>query len=311
MPLLLKWKIALLLCLLLLIEGLQAGEPILPLPRSHHQPAPKVALGRRLFHDPRLSGNGSLSCASCHVLERGGDDNRPLPVAASSPYPHNTLTVFNVRFNFRYHWYGDIAGLREQAQRALRQDMKAKWPQLVARLEKDRNYAKQFAALYPDGIQRQNVLDALVAFELSLITPDSPFDRYLRGETEAMTPLQRQGYDRFKSYGCAACHQGVNIGGNLYQKLGVFRDFIDDDPGRFAVTGREQDRFVFRVPSLRNVAVTAPYFHHGKVPTLEKAVAIMGEYQLGIQLPKDDIEAIVAFLHALTGNYRGRSLEDK
>ncbi len=311
MPPMLKWKIALYSCLWFIVGGLKAAEPILPLPQKHFQPPAKVALGRKLFQDPLLSGDGSLSCASCHALAKGGDDNRPLPILASTPYPHNTPTVFNVRFNFRYHWHGDIPTLQAQAQRALQHDMKATWPQLLARLEADRDYAGQFSELYSDGIQQQNVLDALIAFELSLITPDAPFDRYLRGDSNAMTTQQIAGYEKFKSYGCAACHQGINIGGNLFQKLGVFRNFKGDDPGRFAVTGRERDRYVFRVPSLRNVAVTAPYFHNGKIPTLKKAVAIMGEYQLGVQLPQEDIDAIVAFLHALTGTYLGQPLKGK
>ncbi len=285
-----------------LIDTAHAAEPILPLPETQPPATPASRLGRRLFHDPRLSGSGRLSCAHCHRLDRGGDDDRPLPPIPTGPHPHNTPTVFNARYNHYLHWYGDLDTLEDQARVALQRDMQVNWPTVLARLAADPDYASAFHRLY-DGVSEAAVIAALVAFERTLVTPDAPFDRFLRGDTEALTPRQRRGYVLFKRLGCSACHQGVNVGGNLRQKLGVFGRYPGDDPGRFAVTGRPEDRGVFRVPSLRNVALTAPYFHDGRVKTLEKAVALMAELQLGIRLRQAEIQDLVAFLHSLTGRW--------
>jgi cytochrome c peroxidase len=161
------------------------------------------------------------------------------------------------------------------------------------------------------------VLDSLATYERSLITPNARFDRYLRGEHQALTAEEQRGYQLFKSYGCVACHQGVNVGGNLFQKFGIFPAMVgqappgtEPDPGRFGVTGVARDRWVFRVPSLRNVVLTAPYFHDGRAPTLEDAVDTMARVQLGRTLTGEEIGLIVQFLHTLTGDYEGRSLAD-
>lgn len=297
-----------LLWFLLPAEPLFSAEPILPLPPPPAVSKAKAALGERLFHDPRLSGSGRLSCASCHHLDAGGDDGLPLPSVPTGPYPHNTPTVFNAAFNFRFHWYGDLDSLEKQALVALQRDMQVDWTRVLERLRADRHYPRLFKSLY-GVIDVEGIIDALVAFERTLVTP-APIDRFLRGETTALTPRQRKGYRLFKQYGCSACHQGVNIGGNLYQKLGIFEEYDTGDPGRFAITGKSEDLRMFRVPSLRNVAVTAPYFHNGKVKTLEKAVALMAKYQLGTRISKEDIALIVDFLHSLTGYYRGHALDD-
>ena len=193
--------------------------------------------------------------------------------------------------------------------------MGAEWTELLARLRGDPDYVRAFRAAYGRSPRREDVLDALARFQRSLLTPDAPFDRYLRGDAGALPPDARRGYELFKSYGCVSCHQGLNVGGNLFQRFGVFADPFAAEPtpqdsalGRFTVTGREADRGVFRVPSLRNVAVSAPYLHDGRATTLERAVAIMGQTQLGIQLPARDVELIVRFLETLTGEYGGRPL---
>ncbi len=294
---------------LLLPERLAfSAEPLLPLPSPPEVSLAKAELGERLFHDTRLSGHGRLSCASCHHLDSGGDDGLPLSPVPTGPHPHNTPTIFNSVFNFRLHWYGDLNTLQEQAQVALQRDMEVDWRLVLERLRVDHYYSRQFNSLY-GGLDANGIIDALVTFERTLVTPDAPIDRFLKGYTDALTLGQHQGYRLFKRYGCSACHQGINIGGNLFQKLGVFGDYDTSDPGRYAVTGRMEDLRVFRVPSLRNVAVTAPYFHDGRVKTLEKAVALMAEYQLGIRLSKKEIVLIVDFLHSLTGRYRGRYLD--
>ena len=160
-------------------------------------------------------------------------------------------------------------------------------------------------------------MDALVTYERSLVTPNARFDRYLRNHPEALSPVERRGYDIFKAYGCVACHQGINVGGSMFQKFGIFQEApAPHDPsrpvdlGRFLLTQVTRDREVFRVPSLRNVAVTAPYFHDGRTSSLEDAVAMMARVQLGRTLSQADIDAIVQFLHTLTGEYQGRSLSD-
>ncbi|HFD40033.1 MAG TPA: c-type cytochrome [Anaerolineae bacterium] len=289
------------LAVLLLTGGARAAEPILPLPPPPAMTA-AARLGELLFHDPRLSGSGRIRCADCHRLDRGGDDDRPLPQIRTAPQPHNTPTVFNAAYHFYLHWYGEVPDLETQARIALQRDMAVDWDRVLLRLRADAAYRKAFQDLY-GRIDAEAVVAALVAFERTLVTP-SPFDRFLRGDETALTPKQREGYRLFKAYGCSACHQGVNVGGNLRQKLGIFGRYRSDDPGRFAVTGREADRDVFRVPSLRNVAVTAPYFHDGGVETLEKAIELMARLQLGIRLKPAEIDAIAAFLKSLTGRYR-------
>jgi cytochrome c peroxidase len=189
------------------------------------------------------------------------------------------------------------------------------WPELLGKLRADPDYVATFDALYPEGLSPASVVDALVSFEQSLITPNARFDRYLRGERQALNGEELRGYELFKGYGCASCHQGMNVGGNLFNKFGVFPDpdalpspCEQVDLGRFSVTQIARDREVFRVPSLRNVALTAPYFHDGRARTLKEAVATMARVQLGRRLRPQEIDLIVEFLHTLTGEYQGRPL---
>lgn len=304
-------------------EPVLRSDPIHPLASL---PAPldsdEVALGERLFHDQRLSGGGGTACASCHDLARGGADGRTLPLGAGDREGKvNTPTVFNSRFNFRQFWDGRARNLLEQIDEAVHgeTELDSAWPEVVARLRGDPSYVVAFREVYgDDGISESTVESALATFVRSLVTPDAPFDRYLAGDPEALTPEEVEGYRLFRTYGCVSCHQGQGVGGNMYQKFGLMGDYYADrgesteaDLGRFNVTGREEDRHVFKVPSLRNVAVTAPYFHDGRVPTLLMAVHLMARYQLGRSLPPADARKIVAFLHTLTGEYRGRPLSDE
>jgi cytochrome c peroxidase len=195
--------------------------------------------------------------------------------------------------------------------------MRTTWLELLAKLRSDPDYAASFKAGYPDGLTPASVLDALATYERSLITPNARFDQYLRGDRQALSAEEQRGYQLFTSYGCVACHNGLNVGGNLFQKFGIFPDMVglarpdaEADPGRFRVTGVVRDRGVFRVPSLRNVALTAPYFHDGRAPTLEDAVDTMARVQLGRTLTREEIDLIVQFLHTLTGDYQGQSLAD-
>jgi cytochrome c peroxidase len=291
-------------------------QPIAPVAAPADLDAAKVRLGGELFHDVRLSGSGKVACASCHDLATGGDDGRARsPDSAGRPLDFNAPTVFNAALSFRLNWRGNFRELEAQNEAALLDPrlMGARWPSLLARLAADPGYARRFDAAYGRPPRQEDVLDALASFQRSLVTPGARFDRYLRGDAGALTPDEQRGYELFRSYGCISCHQGANIGGNLFQRFGVFADPFggatsEADLGRFTATGLEADRYVFRVPSLRNVAVTAPYLHDGRAATLEEAVEIMGRTQLGIELPAEDIELIVRFLRTLTGEYGGRSL---
>ena len=293
-----------------------SSEPIEPIPMNRDWDQKRVALGERLFHDVRLSRDRVLSCASCHPLDRGGMDGRTRPVNANGTLnARNTPTIFNVGLSSSFNWDGIADTLEAHAETVLRNPklMDITWPELLARLGGDAGYAPAFRATYPDGLTRPNVLDALASFERSLETPDSRFDRYLRGDRRALTRSERRGYALFKEYGCVACHQGVNVGGNMFQKFGVFSSgddqILNGDLGRFQLTGVSRDRGVFRVPSLRNVAATAPYFHDGHAESLEAAVETMARVQLGKTLQPGETALIVAFLRTLTGRYQGQPID--
>jgi cytochrome c peroxidase len=307
------WLRALLLGWLLLQRpaGAAGEEPITPVPTAARLDAGKVRLGERLFHDTRLSRGDDLACASCHALDKGGDDGRARSEGADgAPLDFNAPTVLNAALSARLNWRGNFRTLEEQAEAVLLDPrlMGMDWPELLARLEAGPGYARDFRKLYGSGPEPWQVLDALAAFERSLLTPGSRFDRHLAGEPGAMTAEEEEGYGLFKTYGCIACHQGVNVGGNLFQRFGIFLDplagrptLTPADQGRFALTGQERDRRVFRVPSLRNVALTAPYFHDGSAATLEEAVTVMARSQLGRTLAKREVGLITAFLRTLTG----------
>lgn len=294
------------------------GEPVAPVQRIDRLDGGKIELGRELFEDVRLSHDDGFACASCHRLDAGGDDGRVYALGADGrPLDFNTPTVFNTANNFRLNWRGNFRSLEEQNEFVLLNPriMNTTWQELLAKLQGEPRYAAAFVSLYGGAPTPARVLDALATFQRSLVTPNARFDRWLGGETTAMSEDEQRGYRLFKSYGCIACHQGANLGGNLFQRIGIFHDpFARPDLsdaaalGRFTITGLERDKRVFRVPSLRNVAVTAPYFHNGYTFSLAEAVEIMGRSQLGRELPKSDVDAIVMFLKTLTGDYRGRSL---
>jgi cytochrome c peroxidase len=291
-------------------------EPIPPIPLSPALDPKRVALGKRLFHDVRLSHGNTHSCAACHPLERGGMDGRPRAITANGTlHRRNTPTIFNVGLHASLNWDGIVDTLEAQAELVLLHPllMNTTWPELLAKLQADADYVRHFNAAYEGGLIAANVLDALASFERSLLTPNSRFDRYLRGERQALTASEQQGYRLFKSYGCVSCHQGIDMGGNIYQKFGVFEEPVNAkrptavaDLGRYHVTKAPRDREVFRVPSLRNVAVTGPYFHDGRARTLDEAVETMARVQLGRTLTMEEVQLIVQFLHTLTGDYQGQ-----
>jgi cytochrome c peroxidase len=282
-----------------------------PIAASFAVDSPKVQLGKSLFNDPRFSRDNSMSCASCHNVRDGGGDGRRTAIGIDGQIgDRNTPTVLNAALNFAQFWDGRAGTLAEQATGPVTNplEMDSSWDQVLLKLGADSSLAKRFDAIYADGLTAGNLVDAIVAYEEALITPNAAFDRFLRGDKSALTEKARLGYSHFVDFGCAACHQGRNVGGNMYQQFGVIGDYLGErghittsDLGRFNVTKKPGDRYLFKVPSLRNVARTAPYFHDGTAETLEAAVRIMAIYQLGRPISDEQIAAIVAFLDALSG----------
>ncbi|MCU7938049.1 MAG: cytochrome-c peroxidase [gamma proteobacterium symbiont of Bathyaustriella thionipta] len=289
-----------------------------PLPIDLVQPANKVSLGKRLFKDKRLSHDNTTSCETCHNLSRDGADRLPTSVGIGGARGNlNAPTVFNSGFNFKQFWDGRADNLEEQAAGPVHNpvEMGSDWQEVIAKLSNDTDYQAAFHEIYPKGITPDTIVDAIATFERTLITPDSRFDQYLRGDSDVLTADEQTGFQLFKEYGCASCHQGINLGGNMFQKFGVIKGYFDDrslnkeDFGRFNVTGLEEDRHVFKVPGLRNVAVTTPYFHDGSVNDLDVVVLSMGRYQLGRELSSEEVRLITAFLKTLTGKWEGKTLQ--
>lgn len=297
----------------------QSDEPIQPLPTDVRLDTKKVAIGERLFNDKRLSRDNSIACVSCHSLAKGGADGQVSATGiGGAKGPINTPTVFNSSLNFRQFWDGRAASLEEQAAGPVHnpKEMGSNWTEVLAKLARDGALVDQIKQSYPDGLQAKNIQDAISVFERSLTTPNARFDKYLRGDKSALSSDELRGYQLFKANGCVACHQGVNIGGNMFQTFGVMGDYFAKrgdataaDLGRYNVTKNEADKHVFKVPSLRNVALTAPYFHDGSAKTLGDAVDVMFKYQLGRTSSAQDKELIVKFLYTLTGERNGKSLQ--
>jgi len=288
------------------------NEPIQPIPKALPVDAQKVALGFRLYHDPRLSGDSTLSCAHCHSLNTGGVDGRKTSIGVGGAVgPINAPTVLNSVFNSEQFWDGRAPTLQVQAGGPPLNpiEMASKsWEEIIGKLDKDPVLTRDFVAAYPQGLSGEAITDAIAEFEKTLITPDSPFDNWLRGDDNAMTMQQKHGYQLFKDNKCATCHGGTILGGRSFEPLGLKRDFnfgeiTAADIGRMNVTSEARDRLRQKVPGLRNVALTAPYFHRGDVATLDEAVKLMLRYQVGTELPQQDVDDIVAFLESLTGVY--------
>jgi cytochrome c peroxidase len=278
------------------LQGPSPAEPITPIPSPPAQNPERVALGDRLFHDPRLSHNDIRSCASCHDTRTSG----------ASPLAHdktpdgkdialNTPTIFNAALSFRLRWEGDVRSLETECEQTLLNPdiMATGVNEVLDKLRSDRGIVRQFRDAYGHGPDGAGLMDAIATYERSLLTPGGRFDLWLSGQTDAITQDELAGYQLFKSLGCISCHQGVNVGGNLYERHGIFHPLASPEPE------------VLRVPSLRNVATTPPYFHDGSVPTLPNAVRAMGYAQLDVTLSNQQTAAIVAFLNTLTGTYSG------
>lgn len=280
------------------------SAPISPIPNEVKVDAKKVQLGKKLFFDPILSKDKTISCATCHDLKNGGDDGLKFSFGIGGKEGNiNAPTVYNAVFNFRQFWDGRAKDLQAQAMCPIENpvEMGHSMAGAVEILKQSKTYLMDFKNVYSDGITQENITDAIAEFEKALITPDSPFDRYLKGEKTAIGQKAKEGYRLFTSKGCIICHHGINVGGNFYNKFGIYEDSNTTHMGRYNITKREEDRYVFKVPSLRNVELTAPYMHDGRVNTLKEAVTLMTRYQLGRHMEPGEIEAIVAFLKSLTG----------
>jgi cytochrome c peroxidase len=271
-------------------------EPITPIPAARAQDPQRLRLGERLFSDRRLSHDNTHSCLLCHDIKTNGASANAHDTL--EPMGLNTPTVFNVSLNFRLNWEGNLRSLEEGAENTLRNPaiMASSSEEVVSKLRADPEAVKQFRDAYGREPDVAALLDAIATYERSLVTPGSRFDRWLLGEVDAITPEELSGYQVFKSLGCIACHQGVNVGGNMFQRHGIFHPLGSREPE------------MLRVPSLRNVATTPPYFHDGSAPTLPVAVKMMGVAQLDRQLTDQQIAAIVAFLNTLTGVYRDQAV---
>ncbi len=293
-----------------------ADEPLKPLEAPQDLNEDKIKLGKRLFHDVRLSKDDSISCASCHNLASGGTDNKVVSTGIDAKQGTiNSPTVFNSGLLFRQFWDGHAESLEDQIDGPVQNsvEMGSLWPEVIVKLHKDDTYPDEFRAIYKDEkeiISRETIKDAIAEFERSLVTINSPFDRYLKGEENAIDAQAKEGYKLFKKYGCASCHQGANVGGNMYQVFGVIDSYFEQrgnikkaDKGRFNVTANQEDMHSFKVPSLRLVALTAPYLHDGQAKTLREAVDIMFKHQLGRKAPDKDKEAIIHFLKTLVGEH--------
>jgi cytochrome c peroxidase len=294
-----------------------------PIPKNNPMSAAKVELGKQLYFDPRLSVNGTVSCNSCHDVSGSGTDNRPVSIGVGGKAGgRNAPTVWNAAFLTSQFWDGRAATLEDQAKGPILNPIEMAMPSekaVIERLSSIPGYKEQFAKVFggPSALSYDNIAKAIAAYERTLITPNSAFDRFVKGDKKALSPAAQRGMKTVQDVGCTACHNGVNFAGpalpmgeGFYQKFPMMEnnDYVAkyklaEDEGRFEVTKNAADKHMFRVPTWRNVALTAPYFHNGAVKTLDEAVRVMGKTQLNKDLSAEQVSDIVAFLNSLTGEF--------
>jgi cytochrome c peroxidase len=289
-----------------------------PLPANVEVNPAKAALGEKLYNDKRLSGDDTISCATCHDLAKGGTDREKVSTGIRGQKGGiNAPTTFNAAFQFKQFWDGRAATLADQAAGppANPIEMGATWEGIVGKLGQDAALVAEFQAIYPEAVTKNNVTDAIAEFERTLITPGAKLDKYLLGDVAALNAEEKKGYELFLNKGCATCHVGELLGGKSFDLLGRRADYFavrgnltDADNGRLSVTKAEADRHRFKVPTLRNVALTAPYFHDATQATLKDATTAMARFQLGEEMGQSEIAALVKFLEALTGELHGKPL---
>ncbi|WP_197706385.1 cytochrome-c peroxidase [Magnetospirillum sp. 15-1] len=290
------------------LPALAASEPIQPIPPAKVKDAGLAELGKKLYFDTRLSKSGFISCNSCHNLSLGGTDNLKTSIGHNwQKGPINAPTVLNSSMNVAQFWDGRAKDLKAQAGGPIANpgEMAFTHELAVEVLQSIPGYVAEFKTVFGnDKVTIDEVTKAIAAFEETLVTPNSRFDKWLKGDKKALSAAELAGYALFKDSGCTACHNGAAVGGNSFQKMGVVEAYKANSPaeGRVAVTKDETDRFNFKVPTLRNVELTYPYFHDGEAATLKQAVDTMGRIQLGRQFTDDENGKIVAFLKTLTGD---------
>lgn len=297
-----------------------ANEPVRPIHDSIPVDIRKVILGDMLFHDTRLSADNTVSCATCHSLNTAGVDNKQFSVGIKEQVGGvNAPTVFNAHYNFVQFWDGRAATLAAQAGgpplNPIEMGHKS-FDDICKVLSEDKAFEKVFMEVYPEGFTEATITDAIQEFERTLITPNSRFDKYLKGDKNILTAEEINGYDLFKKYNCATCHVGENLGGQSYELMGMRADYFGDrgteitfeDHGRNKETKTERDMHRFKVPGLRNIELTGPYYHDGTKKTLEEAVIDMAKYEVGVNLTESETADIVKFLKTLTGEYKGKTL---
>lgn len=299
------------------LSGDRAAEPVRPIDTEVEYDEAKAALGFALFHDTRLSVDNTVSCATCHALETAGVDNHQYSHGVDDQLGGvNAPTVYNAVYNFVQFWDGRAKTLADQAAGPPLNPVEmasTSFDEIIAKLNADKPFAKAFGKVYPDGFTEANITDAIEEFERTLITPNSRFDKWLRGDDSAITAEELAGYELFKKYDCATCHVGPNLGGQSYELMGLRRHYFADrgleltneDNGRYKETQVERDRHRFKVPGLRNVEHTWPYYHDGTRHTLDEAVRDMALYQSGVELSDAEVEQIESFLKTLTGEHNG------
>ncbi len=301
----------------------RALEPVRPIEQSVYVDDAKASLGHDLFHDTRLSVDNTVSCATCHALETAGVDNHQYSHGVNDQLGGvNAPTVYNAVYNFVQFWDGRAKTLADQAAGPPLNPVEmasASFDEIVAKLSADKEFKKAFEEVYPEGLSQATITDAIEEFERTLVTPNSRFDKWLRGDDSAITAEELEGYELFKKFDCATCHVGPNLGGESYELMGLRKHYFADrgleltneDNGRFKETQDERDRHRFKVPGLRNIEHTWPYYHDGTRETLEDAVRDMGIYQSGVELTEAQVSAIVSFLKTLTGEYKGQLLTNE
>jgi cytochrome c peroxidase len=302
------------------LDGKLKQAVIRPLPQTHSQDAAKVALGKALFNDKRLSKDNTISCASCHAMDKGGTDQDPVATGVNKQKgPINSPTVFNAMYNVKQFWDGRAKDLQDQAAGPVENpiEMAEKWDNVVEKLKADAAFKAEFEKAYTDGLSKANITHAIAVFEETLLTPNSAFDKYLNGDESALTTVEESGWRFFQSNACATCHCGPAMGGQSFEIMGRKKDYFalrggkktNEDNGLSNFTKNEADKHKFKVPTLRNIEITFPYFHDASAKDLQTAVQMMADVQSGKTLNDDQTVKIIAFLKTLTGELEGKSLK--
>lgn len=292
-------------CILFVAIYASAFNVVSPIDNVNDYDKNKAYLGKKLFMDTRLSKDNTVACLNCHNVYTNGAETTKVSTGINNQQgTRNSPTVFNARYNFVQFWDGRAKDLEEQALMPITNpiEMGNTIENVVSTISKDKEYVKSFSAIYPDGITPKNIANALSEFEKALTTKNSKFDQYLNGDKNILTQNEIAGFELFQKKGCISCHNGKNIGGSMFQKFGAMIAIdTNQDMGRYNITNKDRDKYIFKVPSLRNVLLTAPYFHDGSVETVQEAIKTMANKQIGRTITDDEVVKIIAFLNTLNG----------